>query len=76
MKVAFYGHVRQCGGIREEIDARIREVLYGGQYVMGPMRKKLEALAEPADEQALLRARVSGQAVMASRDPNRREFGL
>ena len=45
MKVAFYGHVRQYEGIKEEIDANIREVLYSGQYVMGPMLKKFEAQA-------------------------------
>ena len=45
-----------------------RSAASGGQVAL--------PLAEPADEQALLRARVSGQTVMASCDPNRREFGL
>jgi dTDP-4-amino-4,6-dideoxygalactose transaminase len=47
MKVEFYGHVRQYHNIKKEIDANIREVLESGQYVMGPMLKRLEGeLAE------------------------------
>jgi dTDP-4-amino-4,6-dideoxygalactose transaminase len=42
MKVEFYGHVRQYHNIKKEIDANIREVLESGQYVMGPMLKRLE----------------------------------
>jgi len=43
MKVEFYGHVRQYHNIKSEIDANIKEVLESGQYVMGPMLKRLEA---------------------------------
>ncbi|PWU19266.1 MAG: hypothetical protein C5B50_06945 [Verrucomicrobia bacterium] len=42
MKVEFYGHVRQYHNIKSEIDANIHTVLESGQYVMGPMLKKLE----------------------------------
>ncbi len=42
MKVEFYGHVRQYHNIKAEIDHNIRTVLESGQYVMGPMLKKLE----------------------------------
>ena len=42
MKVAFYGHVRQYGNIKAEIDANISEVLMSGKYVMGPMLEKFE----------------------------------
>lgn len=49
MKVPFYGHVRQYEGIKSEIDAKMNEVIYSGQYVQGPMLKKFEAeLAEYA----------------------------
>src|SRR6266853_2528232 len=43
MKVEFYGHVRQYHNIKSEIDKNIETVLESGQYVMGPMLKKLEA---------------------------------
>jgi dTDP-4-amino-4,6-dideoxygalactose transaminase len=43
MKVEFYGHVRQYHNIKTEIDRNIQSVLESGQYVMGPMLKKLEA---------------------------------
>ncbi len=43
MKVEFYGHVRQYQNLKAEIDANIQEVLMSGQYVMGPMLKRLEA---------------------------------
>lgn len=43
MKVPFYGHVRQYQNIKQEIDAKIEEVLLSGQYVQGPMLKKFEA---------------------------------
>src|SRR5512139_69203 len=43
MKVEFYGHVRQYHNIKSEIDDNIKTVLESGQYVMGPMLKKLEA---------------------------------
>src|SRR5690242_3562410 len=42
MKVEFYGHVRQYHNIKAEIDKNIQTVLESGQYVMGPMLKKLE----------------------------------
>ena len=42
LNVAFYGHVRQYHNIKSEIDANIHEVLESGQYVLGPMLKKLE----------------------------------
>ena len=42
MKVGFYGHVRQYHGIKNEIDAKIAEVLESGEYVMGPMLKRFE----------------------------------
>jgi len=45
MKVGFYGHVRQYHNIKQEIDAKIQEVLESGQYVLGPMLKKFEAEA-------------------------------
>ncbi|MBM3878880.1 MAG: DegT/DnrJ/EryC1/StrS family aminotransferase [Verrucomicrobia bacterium] len=43
MKVEFYGHVRQYQNIQAEIDANLKAVLASGQYVMGPMLKRLEA---------------------------------
>src|SRR6266699_7298749 len=43
MKVPFYGHVRQYHNIKTEIDANIATVLESGQYVMGPMLKRLES---------------------------------
>ncbi|MEW6405944.1 MAG: DegT/DnrJ/EryC1/StrS family aminotransferase [Chloroflexota bacterium] len=42
MNVPFYGHVRQYLSIRDEIDAKIQEVLMSGQYVQGPMLEKFE----------------------------------
>jgi dTDP-4-amino-4,6-dideoxygalactose transaminase len=42
MSVGFYGHVRQYHNMQAEIDAKVREVLESGQYVMGPMLKKFE----------------------------------
>src|SRR3989441_11781483 len=42
MKVEFYGHVRQYHNIKSEIDANIHQVLESGQYVMGPMLKRVE----------------------------------
>jgi dTDP-4-amino-4,6-dideoxygalactose transaminase len=42
MKVGFYGHVRQYLSIKNEIDAKMQEVLMSGQYVQGPMLKKFE----------------------------------
>jgi len=45
MKVGFYGHVRQYGNIRDEIDANVRQVLQSGKYVQGPMLAKFEAQA-------------------------------
>jgi dTDP-4-amino-4,6-dideoxygalactose transaminase len=42
MKVGFYGHVRQYTNIKDEIDAKMQEVLMSGQYVQGPMLKKFE----------------------------------
>lgn len=42
MKVEFYGHVRQYQNIKEEIDAKIQQVLMSGQYVQGPMLKQFE----------------------------------
>lgn len=42
MKVEFYGHVRQYQSIKEEIDAKIQQVLMSGQYVQGPMLKQFE----------------------------------
>lgn len=47
MKVPFYGHVKQYESIKNEIDAKMQEVIMSGQYVQGPMLKKFEAeLAE------------------------------
>jgi dTDP-4-amino-4,6-dideoxygalactose transaminase len=43
VKVPFYGHVKQYLGIKDEIDAKIQEVLMSGSYVQGPMLKKFEA---------------------------------
>src|SRR5512136_157780 len=43
MKVEFYGHVRQYHNIKKQIDKNIQTVLESGQYVMGPILKKLEA---------------------------------
>src|SRR5215472_2265730 len=42
MKVEFYGHIRQYHNIKSEIDKNIQTVLESGQYVLGPMLKKLE----------------------------------
>jgi dTDP-4-amino-4,6-dideoxygalactose transaminase len=42
MKVGFYGHVRQYHGIKQQIDAKIAEVLESGEFVMGPMLKRFE----------------------------------
>jgi dTDP-4-amino-4,6-dideoxygalactose transaminase len=42
VKVPFYGHVRQYQHIKEEIDAKMQEVLLSGQYVQGPMLKRFE----------------------------------
>ena len=42
MKVPFYGHVKQYLGIKDEIDAKMQEVLMSGSYVQGPMLKKFE----------------------------------
>ncbi len=42
LNVAFYGHVRQYHNIKAEIDAKIKEVMESGQYVLGPMLKKFE----------------------------------
>src|SRR3954454_23110863 len=42
MKVEFYGHVRQYRNIQKEIDTNMQEVLLSGNYVQGPMLKKLE----------------------------------
>jgi UDP-2-acetamido-2-deoxy-ribo-hexuluronate aminotransferase len=43
MNVSFYGHQRQYLSIKDEIDAKMQEVLMSGQYVQGPMLKKFEA---------------------------------
>jgi len=45
MKVEFYGHVRQYNNIKSEIDRNMQEVLLSGQYVQGPMLKRLAELA-------------------------------
>src|SRR5512144_1029099 len=37
MKVPFYGHQRQYQSIKDEIDAKMQEVLMSGQFVQGPM---------------------------------------
>lgn len=42
MKVGFYGHVRQYHNIKDEIDAKMQEVLESGKYVMGPMVGQFE----------------------------------
>ncbi|MBN2451997.1 MAG: DegT/DnrJ/EryC1/StrS family aminotransferase [Lentisphaeria bacterium] len=42
MEVGFYGHVRQYLNIKDEIDAKIREVLMSGKYVQGPMLAAFE----------------------------------
>ncbi len=42
IKVPFYGHVLQYESIKQEIDAKIQEVILSGQYVQGPMLKKFE----------------------------------
>ena len=42
MKVPFYGHQRQYLSIKDEIDAKMQEVVMSGQYVQGPMLKKFE----------------------------------
>ncbi len=41
MKVEFYGHVRQYKNIQKEIDANIQEVLLSGNYVQGPVLKRV-----------------------------------
>jgi UDP-2-acetamido-2-deoxy-ribo-hexuluronate aminotransferase len=43
MKTPFYGHQRQYLSIKDEIDAKMQEVIMSGQYVQGPMLKKFEA---------------------------------
>jgi dTDP-4-amino-4,6-dideoxygalactose transaminase len=49
MNVPFYGHQRQYLSIKDEIDAKMQEVLMSGQYVQGPMLKQFEKeLAEYA----------------------------
>ena len=49
MKIPFYGHVKQYGNIKNEIDAKMKEVIMSGKYVQGPMLKTFEAeLAEYA----------------------------
>ena len=42
MKVPFYGHVKQYLNMKDEIDAKLEEVILSGQYVQGPMLKKFE----------------------------------
>jgi len=42
MKVPFYGHQRQYQSIKDEIDAKMQEVLMSGQYVQGPMLASFE----------------------------------
>ena len=42
MKTPFYGHQRQYLSIKDEIDAKMHEVIMSGQYVQGPMLKKFE----------------------------------
>lgn len=42
MNVPFYGHVRQYQNIKNEIDAKMQEVIQSGQFVQGPMLKKFE----------------------------------
>jgi len=42
MQVPFYGHVRQYQSIKDEIDAKLQEVIMSGQYVQGPMLKQFE----------------------------------
>jgi UDP-2-acetamido-2-deoxy-ribo-hexuluronate aminotransferase len=42
MKVPFYGHDRQYLSIKEEIDAKMQEVILSGKFVQGPMLKKFE----------------------------------
>lgn len=42
MNVPFYGHQRQYLSIKDEIDAKMQEVVMSGQYVQGPMLKKFE----------------------------------
>jgi dTDP-4-amino-4,6-dideoxygalactose transaminase len=42
MKVPFYGHTKQYLSIKDEIDAKMQEVIMSGQYVQGPMLKKFE----------------------------------
>src|SRR4029078_7534944 len=42
MQVGFYGHVRQYKNIQAEIDANIKRVIEGGEYVQGPMLKQFE----------------------------------
>jgi dTDP-4-amino-4,6-dideoxygalactose transaminase len=42
MQVSFYGHARQYQSIKNEIDAKMQEVIMSGQFVQGPMLKKFE----------------------------------
>ena len=42
MKVPFYGHVKQYENIKDEIDAKIEQVLMSGKYVQGPMLAAFE----------------------------------
>src|SRR5512136_3356766 len=42
MKTPFYGHQRQYLSIKDEIDAKMQEVIMSGQYVQGPMLKQFE----------------------------------
>ncbi len=42
MKVPFYGHAKQYLSIKNEIDAKMQEVILSGQFVQGPMLKKFE----------------------------------
>jgi len=42
VKVPFYGHVRQYQNVKNEIEAKMQDVLMSGQYVQGPMLKKFE----------------------------------
>ncbi len=42
MQVPFYGHQRQYLSIKDEIDAKIQQVIMSGQYVQGPMLKQFE----------------------------------
>jgi len=42
MKVEFYGHVQQYLNIKDEIDAKINQVLMSGKFVLGPMGEQFE----------------------------------